>query len=126
MVAILSLALVYAFACSATCAICSGADEAAVAQSHGCRHAAGDATGGSQRQTPAKPNCFRHHHSDFEAVQSDGLSRIQLSARGGASQLFVGVVDSEVVIVASSFLSDLAPPRDVADSSQQIMAVLRI
>jgi hypothetical protein len=122
----MSLSLVYAFTCSATCAICSGAAEAAVAQSHGCGHAADGAAGGAQQHAPTKPDCFGHHHPSFDAVQSDGLSRIQLSATGGSSQLFVAAVKSEAVNVASSFLSDLAPPRDAAISPQRKISILRI
>jgi hypothetical protein len=125
--AILSLALAYGFTCSASCANCLGAGGAAVAQSQGCGHAADGAAGGAQQQrAPAKPDCSGHHHSSFEAVQSDGLSQIQLSAMGGASQLFVGAVRIEVVNVGSSFLSDLAPPQDVAISRQRKISILRI
>jgi len=121
-VAILSLALLYAFTCSATCTNCLGAGEAAATESHGCGHAAG----GAQQQAPTTPDCSGHHHSGFEAVQTDGLSRIQLSATGGASQLFVNAVSSEVVNVAWSFLSDLAPPQDSTISPQRTIFILRI
>jgi hypothetical protein len=121
-VAILSLALLYAFTCSATCANCLAAGEAAATESHGCGHAAG----GAQQQAPTTPDCSGHHHSGFEAVQTDGLSRIQLSATGGASQLFVNAVSSEVVNVAWSFLSDLAPPQDSTISPQRTIFILRI
>jgi hypothetical protein len=122
LVAILSVAWVYAFSCSANCVNCVGAGGAAVAESHGCGHAAG----GAQQQAPTKPDCFGHHDSGFQAVQSDGLWRIQLSATGGGSQLFVGAASSEVVNVAASFLSDLPPPRDAANSRLQKRSVLRI
>ena len=107
--AILSLALIYGFTCTATCAICLGAGAVAEMQSHQCERAAGDAAGGSHQQGPAKPDCFGHHHSGFEFVQSDGLSRVQLSATRGASQMSEGVVSMEALNAAASF-SDLAPP----------------
>jgi hypothetical protein len=128
-VVILLLELVYASTCSATCAICLGAAEAAATESQACGHGTGadaDADGETQRQAPAKPDCSGHHHSGFEAVQSDGLSRIELGATGGASQLFVGAVSSEVLNVASSFISDLAPPQDSAISPQWKISILRI
>jgi hypothetical protein len=124
-VTILSLALVYAFTCSATCANCLGAGGAAATESQGCGHSA-DAGSGAHQQAPTKPDCFGHLHSGFEAVQSGGLSRIQLSATGGASLLFGGAVSGEVVNVAPSFLSDLAPPRDAAISPQRKISILRI
>jgi hypothetical protein len=126
LVAIMSLVLAYASTCSATCANCLGVGAAAVADSQGCGHAAHDPDRGAQQQAPAKPDCSGHHHSGFEAVQSDGLSLIQLSATGGASQFFVGAVSREVVNLASSFLSDLAPPQDSTFSPQRNISILRI
>ena len=124
-VAILSLVLAYASTCSATCANCFGTGAAALAESQGCGHAAG-ADGGAQHQAPPKPDCSGHHHSGLEAVQSDGLSRVQLSATGSASQLFVAAVSGEVVNVASPSLSDLAPPQDSTISPQRKISILRI
>jgi len=123
--AILSLVLLCAFTCSATCVNCFGAGTAAATESQGCGHAAG-ADGGAQRHTPAKPDCSGHHHSGFEAVQSDGLSLIQLSATASASQLFVAAVSGEVENVASSSLSNSAPPQDSAISPQRKSSILRI
>jgi hypothetical protein len=124
--AILSLLLIYAFSCSATCANCLGAEAAAATESQGCGHTAPDAGGGAQQQAPAKPDCFGHHHSSFEIVQSDGLLRVQLSATGYATQLFQGAVRVEVVNVGASFFSDLAPPRNLAIFPQQNDSILRI
>jgi hypothetical protein len=123
--AILSLALVYAFTCSAICANCSGAG-AVAAESHECGHAEGGAAGGAQQRAPAKPDCFGHHHSGFDVMQGDGLSQVQLSATGYAMQLFHGRVRVEVMNVGASFFSDLAPPRDVAIFPQQNNSILRI
>lgn len=125
-VAILSLVLMYAFTCSAACANCFGAGAAAGTESQGCGHAAHDPVGGAQQRAPTKPDCSGHHHSGFEAVQSDGLSRIQLSATGGASRLFVGAVGREVVNVASPSLSDSARPQDSTISPQRKSSILRI
>jgi hypothetical protein len=124
-VAILSLVLAYASTCSATCANCLSAGTAAATESQACGHAAG-ADGGAQQQAPAKPDCSGHHHSGFEAVQTDGLSRVQLSATDSASQLFVGAVSNEVVNLASLFLSDSARPQDSAVSPQRNISILRI
>jgi hypothetical protein len=126
LVAILSLALTYALTCSATCALCPESSAAAAAPSHECDHASPDAGSVSHRHRPLKPDCFGHHHSGFEAVQADGLSRIQLSATGGASQMSVGAVSSEILNVASSFLSDLAPPQPSTISPQRKISILRI
>jgi len=59
-------------------------------------------------------------------MQSDRLSRLELSATGYATQLFHGAVRVEVVSVGASSLSDLAPPRDVAIFPQQNNSILRI
>jgi hypothetical protein len=128
LVTILSLALIYAFTCSATCAIClgAGAGVAAETQSHACEHAAPDAAGGAQQRGPAKPDCFGHHHSGFEFVQNDGLSRFDLNATGSTSQLVDGAGSSEVVTLISSFLWDLAPPRQAAIFPRQKISILRI
>jgi hypothetical protein len=125
-VAILSLALVYGLTCWVSCTNCLVAGDAAVAQSQGCGHAADGATGGAQQQAPAKPDCSRHRHSSLEAVQGDGLSQIQLSGTGAESQPFLGAVSIEIVNVASSFSSDLAPPQDAAISPQRKISILRI
>lgn len=127
-VAILSLALIYAFTCSATCAIClsPGAGAAAEARSHACENAARDAAGGSHQQEPAKPDCAGHRHSGFEVVQSDGFLRFQLSVRGRASILAEGVVGTDFVNVGSSFSSDLAPPGLESIFPQQKISILRI
>jgi hypothetical protein len=125
-VAILSLALAYALTCSATCALCLESSAAAATPSHECGHAAPDAGSGSHRQGPVKPDCFGHHHSAFEFVQSGGPSRAQLSAVDYANQLIHGVTDFNAVDVRASFLSDLAPPRVLADFMPQNISVLRI
>jgi hypothetical protein len=121
-VAIVSLALIYAFTCSATCAICSGAGAAAETQSHACEHAAG----GSHQQEPAKPDCIGHHHSGFEVVQSDGHLRFQLSVTGRASVLAEAVVGTGSVNLASSYSLDLAPPRFATIFPQHKSSILRI
>jgi hypothetical protein len=121
---ILSLALIYAFTCAATCAICfsPGAGSAAQTQGHACEHAAG----GSHRQEPAKPDCIGHHHSGFEVVQSDGHLRFQLSVTGRASVWAEEVAGTDCVNVASSFSSDLAPPRVATIFPWQKSSILRI
>src|SRR5580700_5685824 len=126
LVTIVSWALLYAFTCSATCAICLGAGAAAESQSHACEHAAPDAAGGAPQRGPAKPDCFGHHHSGFEFVQSDGLSRFDLSATGSAGELVDGARNTEAVTSASSFLSDLALPRQAAIFPQRKISILRI
>jgi hypothetical protein len=127
LVAILSLALLYASTCSATCANCFGAGEAAATESHGCGHAA-DADGGLHHQCPAKPDCGPRHHLSFDVLQGDGFSQIQLSASAAEhlSHLSSGVVGVEAVVAAASFLSDLAPPRAEMNIPQRKISVLRI
>jgi hypothetical protein len=123
--AILSLALIYAFTCSPTCANCLGSG-AAAAESHDCGQAAGGAARGAQQQAPAKPDCFGHHRFGFDVMPGDGVSQVQLRATGYATQLFHGAVRAEVVNVGASFFSDLAPPLDVALFPQQHNSILRI
>ncbi len=125
-VAILSLALIYASTCSATCAICLGAVTPAAAHSNACDHAAPDAPGGAPQRCPAKPDCAVRHHSGFEVVRSYGLAPFQLSAAGHGSALLDGVVRTDVVNVGFSFLSDLAPPLDDAVSPRRTISILRI
>jgi len=124
--AILSLLLIYAFSCSATCANCFAVGAAAVAPSQGCGHEQGGAPRGAQQKAPAKPDCFGHHRFDFDVMASDGLSRLPLSATGQATQLSHGAARREVAHVAASFFSDLAPPRAVAIFPQQNNSILRI
>jgi len=124
--AVLSLALIYAFTCSANCTNCWGAGGAAETQSQACGHAAPDVGGGAQQRAPVKPDCVGHHRFGFDVMQSDRLSRLELSATGYATQLFHGAVRVEVVSVGASFLSDLAPPRDAAIFPQQNNSILRI
>jgi hypothetical protein len=128
-VAMLSLALLYASTCSATCAICLSAAEAAATTGQECGHAtSADARGGLHQQCPAKPDCSARHHSSFDVLQGDGFSPIQLSASGAEHlcQLSVEVVGVEGVVVAASFLSDLAPPRYAMNIPQQKISILRI
>ena len=126
-VAILSLALIYASTCSATCAICLGAGTPA-ADSNACEHAAPDAAGGAQQHCPAKRDCAVRHHANFEFVQGDGLMQLQFSATNHphANQPPAGVVGAEAVTEAASFLSDLAPPRHATIVPQQMISILRI
>lgn len=124
--AILSLALIYAFTCSATCANCLDASGAAQTRSQACGHATSDAGGGTQQHAPAKPDCFGHHRFGFEVMRSDGLSQFQLSASDYESVLIVGAFRAEIVNVASPFLWDLAPPRTVAILPLQRISILRI
>jgi hypothetical protein len=124
--AILSLGLIYAFSCSAICANCLGARAAAAPQSQGCGHAASGAPRGAQQPVPGKPDCVGHHRFGFDAMQTDGPSRVQLSASGHAKQLFHGAARREVVSVGASFFSDLAPPRSMAIFPQHNHSILRI
>jgi hypothetical protein len=123
---ILSLALIYAFSCSATCANCLGAGAAAATESQGCGHAASGAPRGAPQQAPAKPDCFGHHRFGFDVIQTDVLSRVPSSATGHATQLSHVAARVEVLNVDASFMSDLAPPRDVAIFLQQNSSILRI
>jgi hypothetical protein len=125
-VTILSLALVYAFACSGACAFCKGSSAAAATESQGCGHATGGAPRGAQQRAPAKPDCLGRHHFRFEAEQSEGPLLVQLSATGYATQLFHGAVRAEVVNVRASLFPNLAPPLDVAIFPQQNNSILRI
>jgi hypothetical protein len=124
--AILSLALIYAFSCSAICANCFAARAAATTESQECGHLASGAQRGVQQQAPAKPDCLGHHRFGFDVMQTDGLSRVQLSASGHAKQLFHGAARREVVNVGASFFSDLAPPRYRASFPQHHNSILRI
>jgi hypothetical protein len=131
-VAILSLALLYASTCWATCAIClrTGTTPVTtpVTQSHDCEHAASNVAGSSHQQHPATPDCYGHHHANFELVQGDGPMQIQLSATSHAhvNQLAANAVYTETVALSASFLSDLAPPRHATISPQQKIPILRI
>jgi hypothetical protein len=124
--AILSLALIYAFSCSATCANCLGAGAAAATESQGCGHAASGAPRSAPQPAPAKPDCFGHHRFGFDVMQTGGLWRVQSSATGHAMHLSHGAARMEDVNVGASFFSDLAPPRDVAIFPQQNNSILRI
>src|SRR5271156_775048 len=124
--AVLSLGLIYAFTCSATCANCIGLGATAATESHACGHPAVGAAGGAKQRHPTKPDCFGHHRFDFDVMQSDGLSRVQLSATGSATGLFCGGVRAQVVNIGASFFSDLAPPRSAMISPQRNISILRI
>jgi hypothetical protein len=127
-VAVLSLALLCASTCSTTCAICLGAGAGAdvATESHACGQASPEAGGGSHRPGPAKPDCFGHHHSGFEFVQSDALMQIRLRTTGHASQLISGAVRTQAAVEVASFRSDLAPPRQAMIFPQQNILILRI
>jgi len=131
-VAVLSLALLYASTCWATCAICLRTGTTPVttpeAQTHDCEHAASNVPGSSHQQHPATPDCFGHHHGSFELVQSDGVGQLHFSATNHAhvNQFAANAVNAETVVVAASFLSDLAPPRHATISPQQKISILRI
>jgi hypothetical protein len=125
-VAVLSLALIYALTCSATCTICIGAGAASETQSHACEHTAPNAAGGAQQQVPGKPDCFGHHHSGFEFVQSDAVMQIRLSTTGHESPLISGAVRTQAAVEVASFRSDLAPPRLATIFPQQKSSILRI
>ena len=131
-VAVLSLALLYASTCWATCAICPRSSVSPgttpVTQSHDCEHAASNVPGGSHQQHPATPDCFGHHHASFELVQGDGLAQLHFSAMSHAhvNQFAANTVNAETVGVPASFLSDLAPPWRATISPQQKISILRI
>jgi hypothetical protein len=128
-VAILSLALLYASTCWATCAICLRAGTTPVTQNHDCDHAASNMPGGSHQQHPATPDCYGHHHASFELLQADGLAQLHFSATNHAhvNQFAANAVNAETFGVAASSLSDLAPPPQLATiSPQQKASILRI
>jgi hypothetical protein len=128
----LTLALLYASTCWATCAICPRAGTTPVTtpvtQSHDCDHAASNVPGGSHQQHPATPDCSGHHHASFELLQGDGLAQLQFSATAHAhvNQFAANAVNAETVALSASFLSDLAPPRHATISPQQKNSILRI
>lgn len=131
-VAILSLALLYASTCWATCAICLRARTAPVtaseSQTHDCDHAASNMPGGSHQQRPATPDCYGHHHANFELLQGDGLAQLHLSATSHAhlNQFAANAVNAETFGAPASFLSDLAPPHHATISPPQKISILRI
>ena len=127
-VSVLSLALLCASSCSTTCAICLGAGAGGnvATESHACGQASPDAGGGSHRPGPLKPDCFGHHHSGFEFVQSDAVMQIRLSTTGHESQLIGGGVRAQAAVEVASFRSDLAPPRQAGIFPQQNIFILRI
>ena len=132
-VAVLSLALLYASTCWATCAICLrvravARDDAAERRATTANHAASNVPGGSHQQHPATPDCFGHHHANFELVQGDGPAQSHFSAVSHAhvNQLAANAVNAETVALSASFLSDLAPPRHATISPQQNSSILRI
>jgi len=125
-VAVLSLALIYALTCSATCTICIGAGADVASQSHACGQASPDAGGGAHQPGPAKPDCFGHHHSGFEFVQSDAVMQIRLSTTEHESPLISGAVRTQAAVEVASFRSDLAPPRLATIFPQQKSSILRI
>jgi hypothetical protein len=136
-VAILSLALLCAPVCSATCAICFRPLPTPATQSHDCEHAASNATGNAQssraasdshQRCPAKPDCLAHRHSSFEAVQGGGLWQFQSRtiSHAHATELTASAFSAQAVSDAASFLSDLAPPHHATIPSQQQISILRI
>ena len=131
-VAVLSLALLYASTCWATCAICLRGATTPVTtpqtQSHDCDHAASNMPVGSHQQHPATPDCYGHHHANFELVQGDGLAQLHFSATSHAhvNQFAANAVNAESVGLPASFLSDLAPPRHATISPPQKISILRI
>jgi hypothetical protein len=127
-VAILSLALLYASTCWATCAICVGSSATAETTSHDCEHAASHPADGSHQQHPATPDCFGHHDASFELVQGDGLAQLHVSATSHAqvNPLAAGAARAETFGPAASSLSDLAPPQLATISPQQKITILRI
>jgi hypothetical protein len=124
----LTLALLYASTCWATCAICLRSSAPAVTQTHDCDHAASNVPGGSHQQHPATPDCSGHHHASFELLQGDGLAQLHFSATSHAhvNQFAANAVNTEIFASSASFLSDLAPPRHATISPQQKISILRI
>ncbi len=135
-VAILSLALLYASVCPTTCAMSFGSSAAQPADNPGCDHASShmpvapsdNSTGTSHRQAPEKPGCFGHHHSAFNIVKGDGSLQFQLRAVGHAhaSDLSANAANAMAFSLVSASVLDLTPPQSAPSLLHQKISVLRI
>ncbi|MFZ3218225.1 MAG: hypothetical protein WA192_19410 [Candidatus Acidiferrales bacterium] len=127
-VAILSLALLFASVCSTTCAMGYAPGAAQPAGNHGCEHALPESSGGSHHPAPEKQRCFGHHHSTFDALKGNGLSQFQLRSEGHALGGYLSgtVASAGVFDLALSSASDLAPPSPATNPFRAKISVLRI
>lgn len=125
-VAIFTMAMVYASFCSTTCAVGVCPNQEQQSSSHDCDHPSPNHSSSPRHQGPGKPDCSVHHHPAVNLVKAEGLPRFRPTNTGQIALnklLYKLLPDSSAPILNASSLSDLAPPKDPL---YQRISVLRI
>ncbi len=126
-VAVFTMAMLYASVCSASCAVGVCPDQPQRTASHDCDKMPSHHSGSSGQHTPDKPDCSQHQHPELFVAKSGGdLPQFPL-----ANQLHpsapIFLVQHEVPAISSSTeSSEHAPPVDSSIPFYGRISVLRL
>ena len=128
-VALFTVAMLYASVCSASCAVGLCPDQPQRTASHDCDKMPSHHSGSSGHHTPDKPDCSQHQHPELFVAKSGGdLPQFQLNLANqlhASAPIFL-VQQGVPVIFNSAEASDHAPPVDSSIPSYGRISVLRI
>lgn len=124
--AIFTMAMFYASACTATCALGVCPNQTQQTSSHDCESST--AHHSHHSSIPGKPDCSKHGHPSTMFVKSPGVAKTDLAvlAHVSAGVLFASPRNLSVANLTASDGSDLAPPLIPGVPIYQQISVLRI
>jgi hypothetical protein len=127
-VAVFTVAMLYSFACSTTCAVGICPNQTQQRPSHDCEPSGAHHSHHSNAPAPEKPDCSSHAHPTSLLVKSVEIANLQLVVSGHLSATSVLVSSSTRLLTnfTISAASDLAPPFGSSASLYQQISVLRI
>ena len=124
-VALFTMAMFYASACTTICAVGSCPNQAQQTSSHDCESSPSHH---SSDPAPNKPDCSSHAHPSVLFLKSGDVSPFQLSVSGGVSlaAMLASSADRLAANSINSQESNLAPPFAPNVPLYQQISVLRI
>jgi hypothetical protein len=128
-VAIFTMAMFYASACSASCAVGVCPEQTHRTAGHDCDQVPSHHSDSSGHQAPDKPDCSQHQHPElFVAKSGSDLAQLQLSVVDhlNASAGALSPVHGLSAIFTRGVTSEHAPPPASAVPLYDRISVLRI
>ena len=127
-VAIFTVAMVYASSCSTACAMGFCPNQPEHSESHDCEQSSPRQSNGSQHDAPGSPDCSKHHHPTINFLKANGLPQFPLNNAGhvNVDQSLGNVPQASALSFATIWANDLAPPPTLKIPLYQQTSILRI
>jgi hypothetical protein len=127
-VAVFTLAMIYASFCSTACAIGACPNLARHSESRDCDHSSSGHSQNSHHHGPENSKCAEHGHPGTFALMGAGIAQFQFTSadRVNAAAPLILSFGTPAFALSGSWISDLAPPPNLNTPVYQQSSVLRI